>query len=84
MGNHSPKTGRQKNPDPREKVPNLTVEVCEKLGMTPGHWFQNLQLWELYKGKRKAFDECESHQEAVEKGLIPDDLILSDLLNLDF
>ena len=66
------------------KVPKLTIEVCNKLGMTPGYWFQNLQLWELYKGKKKEFDECESHHEVVEKGLIPDDLILSELVDLNF
>jgi len=68
----------------QDGIEKISEELGEKLGMKPGDWLLNLRLWELYKGKRKDFDQCNDHREALQRGLIPEDLITSDLVDLDF
>lgn len=72
---------KQKENKPIERIP---VELGEKLGMKPGDWFRNLCLWQLYKENRTLFDDCGNYEEALQRGLIPDNLIASDLIDLDF
>lgn len=66
------------------QIPKLTSEACDKLGMEPGDWFRNLCLWECYKARPQAFDQCRDFQEVVSKGLLPDELIVVDCIDLDF
>jgi hypothetical protein len=72
---------RHKENKPVERIPE---ELGEKLGMKPGDWFRNLCLWQLYKENRTLFDDCENYEEAIQRGLIPEDLMASDLIDLDF
>lgn len=62
----------------------ITPEIASKLGMRPGEWFHNLLLWECYKARPQAFDRCVNHDEVVAKGLLPEELIVKDCIDLDF
>jgi hypothetical protein len=64
-------------------VRKLTPEIASKLDMRPGEWFHNLLLWDCYKARPQAFDRCADHQEVIAKGLLPDDLVLTECIDLD-
>lgn len=62
----------------------LTPDAAAKLNMKPGDWFRNLLLWDCYKARPAAFDSCADHAEVVAKGLLPDVLVITDCIDLDF
>ncbi len=64
-------------------IQKITPEIASKLDMRPGGWFRNLLLWNCYKARPLAFDRCTDHQEVVAKGLLPEELILGDRIDLD-
>lgn len=61
----------------------LTPEIATKLGMVPGEWFRNACLWELYSNNPGSFDNCESLDEAISKGLIPKHLDTREFIDLN-
>ena len=65
-------------------IRKLTPEIASKLDMRPGEWFRNLMLWDCYKVRPQAFDRCVDHEGVVAKGLLPDELVLGDCIDLDF
>lgn len=66
-----------------KNIKKLTPEIASKLDMRSGGWFRNLMLWDCYKARPQAFDRCVDHQEVVAKGLLPDDLVLTESIDLD-
>jgi hypothetical protein len=67
-----------------KNIRKLTPEIASKLDMRSGGWFRNLMLWDCYKARPQAFDRCVDHQEVVSKGLLPEELIIIDCIDLDF
>jgi hypothetical protein len=64
-------------------IRKITPEIATKLDMRPGGWFRNLLLWDCYKARPQAFDRCVDHEEVIAKGLLPEELILSDCIDMD-
>lgn len=66
-----------------EKITKISIQVAQKLGMKKGDWFRNLCLWEIYKARPSAFDRCKDYDEVKSKGLIPEELIVDDLIDFE-
>jgi len=64
-------------------IRKITPEIASKLDMRSGGWFRNLMLWDCYKARPQAFDRCVDYEEVVAKGLLPDELIITDCIDLD-
>lgn len=61
----------------------ITPEIAQKMDMRPGDWFRNARLWECYKNHHDTLSRCQTHEDVIATGLVPDELIITDCVDLD-